>query len=84
MLIFRSIHILQNNRKYDMSWKTDLTKGIEEYFREFEDADKHVENISIMRRPRVRKEYDDALKKLAEAKLAVSAFVGVYDDESRK
>jgi hypothetical protein len=37
-----------------------------------------------MSRPRVRKEYDDALKTLAEAKAAVSAFIGVYDDESRK
>ncbi|MPZ07244.1 MAG: hypothetical protein GEU26_12660 [Nitrososphaeraceae archaeon] len=67
-----------------MSWQTDLTTGIQEYFRKFEDADKHVEEINIMRRPRVKKEYDEALKKLAEAKEAVSAFVGVYDDESRK
>lgn len=28
--------------------------------------------------------YDEALKKLREAKEAVSAFVGVYDEESRK
>jgi hypothetical protein len=62
----------------------ELTKGIDDYVRKFEDADKHVENINIMSRPRVRKEYDDALKTLAEAKAAVSAFIGVYDDESRK
>jgi hypothetical protein len=67
-----------------MSWQTDLTDGIKDYIRKFEDADKHVEKINIMRRPRVKKEYDDALKKLAEAKEAVSAFVGVYDEESRK
>ena len=29
-----------------------------------------------MRRPRIKKEYDEALKKLAEAKEAVSGFVG--------
>jgi hypothetical protein len=67
-----------------MSWKSDLINGIEEYFRKFEDVDKYVENIDIMRRPRVRKEYDDALAKLAEAREAISAFVGVYDDEARK
>jgi hypothetical protein len=67
-----------------MSWQTDLTDGIKDYIRKFEDADKHVEKINIMRRPRVKKECDDALKKLAEAKGAVSAFVGVYDEESRK
>jgi hypothetical protein len=67
-----------------MSWQTDLTKGIDNYVRKFEDADKHVENINIMRRPRVKKEYDDALAKLAEAKQAVSAFLGVYDEEARK
>jgi len=36
-----------------MSWQTDLTKGIDNYVRKFEDADKHVENINIMRRPTV-------------------------------
>jgi hypothetical protein len=67
-----------------MSWKSDLINGIEEYFRKFEDVDKYVENIDIIRRPRVRKEYDDVLAKLAEAREAISAFVGVYDDEARK
>ena len=33
-------------------WQTDLTNGIKDYFRKFEDADKHVEEINIMRRPR--------------------------------
>jgi hypothetical protein len=65
-------------------WQTDLTTGIQDYFRKFEDAEIHVEEINIMRRPRVKKEFDDALKKIAEAKEAVSAFVGVYDDESNK
>ena len=67
-----------------MSWQTDLTSGIKDYVRKFEDADKHVEEINIMRRPKVKKEYDDALKKLAEVREAVSAFIGVYDEESRK
>jgi hypothetical protein len=67
-----------------MNWKSDLINGIEEYFRKFEGVDKYVENIDIMRRPRVRKEYDDALAKLAEAREAISAFVGVYNDEARK
>ena len=63
------------------NWQTELTTGIEDYFRKFEDTDEYVEEINIMRRPRVRKEYDDTLMKLAEAKEAVSAFVGVYNEE---
>lgn len=63
------------------NWQTELTTGIDDYFRKFADTDEHVEEINIMRRPRVRKEYDDTLMKLAEAKEAVSAFVGVYNEE---
>jgi hypothetical protein len=37
-----------------------------------------------MKRPHARKGCDEALKELAEAKEAVSAFVGVYDEESKK
>lgn len=66
------------------NWQTDLTTEIQDYFRKFEDAEKYVEKINIMRRPRVKKEYDEALKKLAEAKEAVSAFVGIYDEESNR
>jgi hypothetical protein len=51
-----------------MSWQTDLTDGIKDYIRKFEDADKHVEKINIMRRPRVKKECDDALKKQRQKK----------------
>ena len=63
------------------NWQTELITGIDDYFRKFEDTDEHVEEINIMRRPRVRKEYDDTLMKLAEEKEAVSAFVGVYNEE---
>ena len=31
----------------------------------------------------VKREYDQALSRLTEAEVAVSAFVDVYDDESR-
>lgn len=61
------------------NWQTDLTTGIQDYVRKFEDAKEHVPKL-----PRVQKEYDAALQKLREAKEAVSAFVGVYDEESRK
>ena len=63
------------------NWQIELITGIEDYFRKFEDTDEYVEEINIMRRPRVRREYDDTLMKLAEAKEAVSAFVGVYNEE---
>jgi len=61
------------------SWQTDLTKGIEDYIRKYEDAEEHVGN-----RPRIKQEYDQALARLKEAETAVSAFIGVYDEESRK
>jgi len=66
------------------SWQTDLTKGIEDYVRTFEDAEMHVQEVNVMRRTHIRKEYDEALQKLRGAREAVSAFVGVYVVESRK
>lgn len=38
------------------NWQTELTKGIEDYIRKFEDADEHVRN-----RPRIKREYDQAV-----------------------
>lgn len=39
-------------------------------------TEEHVGN-----RPRIRQEYDQALTRLREAETAVSAFIGVYDEE---
>jgi hypothetical protein len=65
-------------------WQADLTNGIENYIRNFEDASWYVEKMNAMYRERVHEEYDNALKKLRDAKEAVSAFVGVYVEESRR
>jgi hypothetical protein len=65
-------------------WQTDLTNGIENYIRIFEDASWYVEKMNAMYRERVHLEYDNALKKLRDAKKAVSAFVDAYDEESIK
>ena len=61
------------------NWQTELTQGIENFRRKFEDAEAHVGN-----RPKIKQEYDQALARLIEAETAVSTFVGVYDEESRK
>jgi hypothetical protein len=55
------------------NWQTELTQGIKNFRRKFEDAEAHVEN-----RPRIKQEYDQALARLIEAETAVFAFVGVY------
>jgi predicted methyltransferase len=61
------------------NWQTELITGIQDFRRKFEGAEEHVGN-----RPMVKREYDQALARLREAEVAVSAFVDVYDDESRK
>jgi hypothetical protein len=61
------------------NWQTELVTGIQDFRRKFEDAVEHVGY-----RPIVKQEYDQALARLREAEVAVSAFVDVYDDESRK
>jgi hypothetical protein len=61
------------------NWQTDLTTGIQNFVRKFEDAEEYVGY-----RPKIKREYDQALARLIEAEVAVSAFIGVYDEESRK
>jgi hypothetical protein len=61
------------------NWQTDLTTGIQNFVRKFEDAEEQVGY-----RPKIKREYDNTLARLREAEVAVSAFIEVYDEESRK
>ena len=61
------------------NWQSELIQGIQSFRRKFEDAEEHIGN-----RPKIKREYDQALARLIEAETAVSAFVEVYDEESRE